>query len=61
MTQGWKAAAEQKRQSILDAIPAEWRLKDIPSAEEVKDITGPYIEQYLSAEEIEQNFIRRIY
>jgi amidase len=52
MTQDWKSLAQKKRESILAAIPAEWRLKSIPTIEEVKDVTGPYIEQYLSSIEI---------
>jgi amidase len=53
MTEDWKTLANQKRESILAAIPPEWRLKSIPAIEEVKDITGPYIEQFLSPKEVE--------
>ncbi|KAJ5634502.1 hypothetical protein N7528_002344 [Penicillium herquei] len=43
-----------KRQAILDAIPGKWRLEHpIPPATEVRDVTGPYIEQYLSEREIQ--------
>ena len=52
MTLDWKQIAQQKRESIVSAIPSEWRIT-APSVEEVKDVTGAYIEQYLSAKEIE--------
>lgn len=52
MSTDWKAIATKKRESILAAIPKDWRI-DVPSIEDVKDVTGPYIEQYLSAKEIE--------
>lgn len=53
MAKNWETLAREKREAILAAIPAEWRLKTIPSHEEVKDITGPYIEQFLSKKEKE--------
>ncbi|KAL4895376.1 amidase signature domain-containing protein [Aspergillus ambiguus] len=50
----WKQLAEAKRQSILDAIPPEWRIKEpIPPAGELRDVTGAYIQQYLTPREIE--------
>lgn len=50
----WRAQGEAKRQAILDAIPEKWRLKDsIPSATEQRDVTGSYIQQFLSNREIE--------
>ncbi|CEO60746.1 hypothetical protein PMG11_05301 [Penicillium brasilianum] len=50
----WLAQGEAKRQAILDAIPAKWRLADpVPPATEVRDVTGSYIQQYLSEREIE--------
>ncbi|KAJ5168763.1 Amidase [Penicillium canariense] len=50
----WRAQAEAKRQSILDAIPEKWRLATpVPSATEVRDVTGSYIQQFLSKREIE--------
>jgi amidase len=52
MTREWKDIALEKREAILAAIPSEWRI-DAPTAEEVKDITGSYIEQYLEPKEIE--------
>jgi amidase len=50
----WLTQGKAKRQSILDAIPAKWRLADpVPPATEVRDVTGSYIQQYLSDREIE--------
>lgn len=49
----WKEIAAAKRQSILDSIPSKWRLSTIPSREEQKDVTGPYIHQFLSKTEIQ--------
>ncbi|KAJ5646705.1 Amidasefungi, partial [Penicillium lividum] len=43
-----------KRQAILDAIPEKWRLQDpVPAATKVPDVTGAYIQQYLSEREVE--------
>ncbi|KAJ5495774.1 Acetamidase [Penicillium diatomitis] len=50
----WQALAEAKRQAILNAIPEKWRLPTpVPAASEVRDVTGPYIQKYLSEREIE--------
>ena len=50
----WKQVAETKRQSTLDAIPDKWRIKGpIPSATEQRDVTGAYIQQFLTEREIE--------
>ncbi|KAI7362900.1 hypothetical protein KC354_g6910, partial [Hortaea werneckii] len=48
----WKAAGKAKAESVLNLIPKEWRLEKIPSAEEQRDVTGSYIQQFLSKEEI---------
>ncbi|RAR02107.1 general amidase [Stemphylium lycopersici] len=47
----WQDAASKKRESILAAIPAEWRLDKLPSVEEQIDVTH-YVRQYLSEEEL---------
>lgn len=52
MAVDWQSRAKAKREAILASIPAKWHLKEIPSAEEQKDITGAYIQQFLSSEEI---------
>jgi amidase len=50
----WKPIADAKRQATLDAIPPKWRITEpIPSPAEQRDVTGPYIQQYLSTREIE--------
>lgn len=49
----WQELAKAKRESILAAIPQKWRLSAIPSAEEQRDVTGKYIQQFLTEREIE--------
>jgi amidase len=50
----WRAQGEAKRQSILNAIPEKWRLKEpVAPATEQRDVTGTYIQQFLSEREIE--------
>lgn len=53
MSTDWKKAASDKAKSVLDLIPKEWRLEKIPTIQEQRDVTGPYIHQYLSKQEIE--------
>ncbi|EXJ80131.1 hypothetical protein A1O1_08273 [Capronia coronata CBS 617.96] len=53
MVADWKSRAKAKRDAILNSIPTEWRLSNIPSPEEQKDVTGPYIQQFLTKPEIE--------
>ena len=53
MAGDWKQLAASKRDSILASIPGKWRLEKIPSAEDQKDVTGAYIQQYLSKREVE--------
>ncbi|EMC99608.1 hypothetical protein BAUCODRAFT_21378 [Baudoinia panamericana UAMH 10762] len=48
----WKQKGKEKADSVLALIPKEWRLDKIPSVEEQRDVTGPYIQQFLSEEEI---------
>lgn len=50
----WSAKGEAKRKSILNAIPEKWHLKNpVPPAAELRDVTGSYIQQFLSKREIE--------
>lgn len=50
----WKALGAGKRDSVNALIPKNWQLTSpIPSAAEQRDVTGKYIEQYLSPREIE--------
>ncbi|KAJ6128877.1 hypothetical protein N7471_010094 [Penicillium samsonianum] len=49
----WRLKGEAKRESVLNAIPEKWRLKDpVPPAIELRDVTGNYIRQYLTEREI---------
>ena len=49
----WEAAAKAKLDAINSSIPDEWRLPNIPSIAEQKDVTGPFIKAFLSSREIE--------
>jgi len=50
----WQELGEKKRQSVLALIPPEWRIPGpLPSVEEQPDVTGAYIQQYLTPREIE--------
>jgi amidase len=50
----WKLAAQQKRASVNALIPTEWCLKnELPNSEQLRDITGTYIHQFLSTQEID--------
>lgn len=49
----WKALADEKRNAILSSIPAKWRIEKLPSNEEQKDVTGSFIQQFLSKREVE--------
>lgn len=50
----WKPLADAKRQSILDAIPFKWRIQEpIPAATELRNVTGAYIQKFLTTREIE--------
>ncbi|KAF2159558.1 hypothetical protein M409DRAFT_30033 [Zasmidium cellare ATCC 36951] len=49
----WKKAGKDKAEAVLSLIPKEWRIPTIPSPEEQRDITGPYIQQFLDKKEVE--------
>lgn len=50
----WKALAKEKRDSVNALIPNSWLLPAVPpSASEQRDVTGKYIQQFLSPKEIE--------
>ncbi|PYH40789.1 putative general amidase GmdA [Aspergillus saccharolyticus JOP 1030-1] len=49
----WQSMAAAKRQAIYSAIPPEWRIEPIPSADDQPDVTDAYIHQYLTPREIE--------
>ncbi|EFQ84968.1 hypothetical protein PTT_20250 [Pyrenophora teres f. teres 0-1] len=48
----WQEIATQKREAILAAIPAEWRLDKLPSIEEQVDVTE-YVKQYFDKKELD--------
>ncbi|KAH7397255.1 amidase signature domain-containing protein [Pyrenochaeta sp. MPI-SDFR-AT-0127] len=52
MATSWQDLAKQKRDSILAAIPSEWRIPNPPSVEEQVDVTE-YIKQYLTEGEVQ--------
>jgi len=50
----WKTLAKEKRDSVNALIPQAWRLTTpLPPATEQRDVTGKYIQQFLSPREIE--------
>lgn len=49
----WKEIAQAKRASIRAEIPQKWLLSSIPSVQQQKDVTGKYIQQFLTEREIE--------
>lgn len=49
----WKEVAQAKRKSIRAGIPEKWLLSSIPSVQEQKDVTGKYIQQFLTEREVE--------
>lgn len=49
----WQATAKAKLNSINNSIPDEWRLSDVPSPKQQKDVTGHVITKHLSDREIE--------
>lgn len=51
-TSSWQETANKKREAILAAIPAEWRLEKLPSVDEQPDVTA-YVKQYFSKQELD--------
>lgn len=54
-TESWQARAAAKRASILAKIAPEWRLAqpDLDKAARQRNLTGPFIQQYLDSSETE--------
>lgn len=52
-TVGWREAAKVKLDSINESIPKEWRVESLPSRQKQRNVTGKFICQYLSREEVE--------
>lgn len=54
ITGSWQALAEAKRDSILKSIPEKWHISGkLPTNEEKRDVTGPFIHQFLDKHEVE--------
>ena len=49
----WRAVAEKKRASVLATFPKDWVIPAPPSVEQQRDVTGAFVQQYLSAREVE--------
>ncbi|KAL8943832.1 MAG: hypothetical protein Q9216_000825 [Gyalolechia sp. 2 TL-2023] len=52
-TQDWQALGKAKLASINESLPKIWRVNSLPGNEERRDVTGDYIRQFLSKDEIE--------
>ena len=50
--QPWEQRAKEKRDSIISLIPSEWLVKGPPPRESQPDVTGAYIHNFLTAQEI---------
>jgi amidase len=51
---GWEVLATEKRDFVNALIPKSWLLSTpLPSSLEQRDVTGKYIQQFLSPREIE--------
>lgn len=50
----WEAKAAAKRANTLDKIRPEWRLRpeDLDRAAKQRDLTGPFIQQFLDVKDI---------
>ncbi len=53
-TEIWQSKAAAKKAAILASIPEEWRLSpaQLKLAEGKRDITGPFIQQFLDDAEV---------
>ncbi|KAL1960109.1 hypothetical protein VTO42DRAFT_281 [Malbranchea cinnamomea] len=50
----WEQIAKAKRENLSKLIPEKWKLKDpVPSADVLRDVTGSYVQQFLTPREIE--------
>ena len=54
-SQPWQETAAAKRASILSSIPRKWHLtsSDLEKAAEQRDLTGPFIQEFLEQETID--------
>lgn len=53
-SQPWETRAAAKRADTLNKIYPQWRLsaQDVKRASEQRDLTGPFIQEFLSQQEI---------
>ncbi|EKG12800.1 Amidase [Macrophomina phaseolina MS6] len=49
----WQEIAAAKRVAILDSIPREYIIPDLPTPEQQRDVTGTFVHKYLNPREIE--------
>jgi amidase len=49
----WQTAAAEKRQSLIDLIPPQWVIPALPQADALRDITGDFVHQYLTKDEVD--------
>lgn len=50
----WQSLGKKKRDYVNSLIPKAWLLPHaVPSSEEQRDVTGKYIQQFLSTKEVE--------
>lgn len=52
-TRSWQSLAKAKLSAINASIPSKWRLPNVPSIEEQRDVTGDSIKKSLSEKELE--------
>ncbi|KAL8840740.1 MAG: hypothetical protein Q9170_001178 [Blastenia crenularia] len=52
-SQEWQNLGKAKLESINESIPQSWRVDALPSNEQQRDVTGNFVHQYLSKEEID--------
>jgi amidase len=53
MSSDWETLGKEKAASVNALIPKSWLLTSpLPSVQEQRDVTGKYIQQFLSPEEI---------
>jgi len=52
MARSWQTLAKEKRDTVNSLIPKEWLIPQLPPPQELRDVTGKYIQQYLSPREI---------
>jgi amidase len=54
MAPSWEEISKAKREDLLNQIPEQWRLQNpVPPANLRRDVTGSFIQQFLTPREIE--------